>query len=128
MGNSCLILDLGTTSYKKAMEIQSKLHNLIWTNKIPNTLLTLEHPHLITIGKTGSNQDIKISSKIISDAGIKIIRTNRGGKVTYHGPGQMITYPIINLRRLKLGPQEYIFKIEDTIITTLSEFGVSRNR
>jgi lipoate-protein ligase B len=88
----------------------------------------LEHPHLITIGKTGSNQDIKISSKIISDAGIKIIRTNRGGKVTYHGPGQMITYPIINLRRLKLGPQEYIFKIEDTIIKTLSEFGVSSNR
>ena len=128
MENSCLILDLGATSYLKAMEIQSKLHNLIWTNKLPNTLLTLEHPHLITIGKTGSCQDIKISSKIISDAGIKIIRTNRGGKVTYHGPGQIITYPIINLRKLNLGPQKYIFKIEDTIIKTLSEFGVASNR
>ena len=59
---------------------------------------------------------------------IKIIKTNRGGKATYHGPGQLITYPIINLRELRLGPQKYIYKIEETIITTLNEFGVNGKR
>ena len=128
MVSSCLNLNLGTTSYEDAMNIQNKLHTLISCKKIPNILLTLEHPHTITIGKTGSNQDLKINSKSISESGVDIIKTNRGGKATYHGPGQLITYPIINLRELKLGPQKYIFKIEETIIKTLNEFGVNASR
>ena len=128
MVSSCLNLNLGTTSYEDAMNIQNKLHALISCKKIPNILLTLEHPHTITIGKTGSNQDLKINAKSISESGVDIIKTNRGGKATYHGPGQLIAYPIINLRELKLGPQKYIFKIEETIIKTLNEFGVNACR
>ena len=97
MENSCLNLDLGTTSYENAMDVQSKLHDLVRCKKLTNIVLTLMHPHIITIGKTGSNQDIKISQEAISDANIRIVRTNRGGKVTYHGPGQLITYPIIKI-------------------------------
>ena len=128
MGNSCLNLDLGTISYENAMDVQSKLHDLIRWKKLTNILLTLEHPHIITIGKTGSNKDIKISQEAISDARVQVVRANRGGKVTYHGPGQLIAYPIINLRELNLGPQKYIFKIEETIIRTLNEFGVKGDR
>ena len=128
METSCLNLDLGTTSYENAMDVQSKLHDLVRCKKLTNIVLTLMHPHIITIGKTGSNQDIKISQEAISDANIRIVRTNRGGKVTYHGPGQLITYPIINLRELNLGPQKYIFKLEETIIKTLNEFGVKGDR
>ena len=128
MANSCLNLNLGANSYKNAMEIQYKIHKLISCKKLPNVLLTMEHPHTITIGKTGSNQDLKASTKTISDSGVKIVKTNRGGKATYHGPGQLITYPIINLRDLRLGPQKYIFKIEETIINTLKDFEVDANR
>jgi len=128
MENSCLNLDLGATSYENAMDIQSKFQALVRWKKLTNILLTLEHPHIITIGKTGSNKDIKISQEAISDANVQIVRTNRGGKVTYHGPGQLIVYPIINLRELNLGPQKYIFKIEETIIRTLNKFGVKGGR
>ena len=128
MESSCLNLDLGTTSYENAMNLQSKLHQMLQRKKLPNVLLTLEHPPIITIGKTGSKQDFKISTEAILDANVKIIETNRGGKATYHGPGQLITDPIINLRELRLGPQKYIFKIEETIIKTLNEFGVNCNR
>ena len=128
MASSCLNLDLGTTSYENAMNLQSKLQQMLRWKKLPNILLTLEHPPIITIGKTGSNQDFKTSTEVILDANVKIIKTNRGGKATYHGPGQLITYPIINLRELRLGPQKYIYKIEETIITTLNEFGVNGKR
>ena len=95
---------------------------------IPDQLLLLEHPHVITQGRNGHDENLLASWEILERAGIAFHPTDRGGDVTYHGPGQLVGYPILDLREWKRDVGAYVRAIEQVIIDTLTEYGVSAGR
>ena len=88
-------------------------------------LLLLEHPHVYTLGRRGTLDDILAPSDRLSSLGVEVHHVDRGGEVTYHGPGQLVGYPLVDLRRLRMRPLEYVRSLERLLIETLSEFGIS---
>ena len=87
-------------------------------------LLLLEHPHVYTLGRRGQEDDILIDADALESLGIEMHHTDRGGEVTYHGPGQLVGYPILNLRRWGGGPLKYVRALERTLIETLAVYGI----
>ncbi len=87
-------------------------------------LLLLEHPHVYTLGRRGQEDDILIDAEMLESLGIEVHHTDRGGEVTYHGPGQLVGYPILNLRRWGGGPLKYVRALERTLIETLAVYGI----
>ena len=115
------ILDLDLIDYWKAYKLQLKLVERRIRGEIPDTLILLEHPHVITLGKRLSSIDLEID-------GVPVFKVERGGEATYHGPGQLVGYPIIDLNSLKLGVWEYVHKIEEVLIRVLKSFGINAGR
>ncbi len=115
---------LGLVPYGEARDIQSRIHGEVAEGDSPDTLLLLEHPHVYTLGRRGQEADILLGADSLERLGIEVHHTDRGGEVTYHGPGQLVGYPIINLRRWGGGPLKYVRALERTLIETLAEFGV----
>ena len=105
-------------------DMQKSLHQKVADGELPNLLLLLEHPHVYTLGKRGDSSDILASPEKLKELGVEVHRIDRGGEVTYHGPGQLVGYPIVNLRRWGGGPLKYVQTLEAVIISTLAEFGV----
>jgi len=97
-------------------------------NLISGTLIFVEHPHVYTLGKSGSENNLLIDSIQLKAKEAKFYRIDRGGDITYHGPGQIVGYPIFDLEVLKIGLKEYIFRLEEAIIRTIGEFGVNGSR
>lgn len=125
--------DLGSIEYKEAWDFQEKLFKksleLKSQNKeIPNHLLFCEHPHVYTIGKSGSENNLLINNLELQKRGVSFFKINRGGDITYHGPGQIVGYPIINLEAFSLGVKQYIFLIEEVIIQTLKNYNINAER
>ena len=120
----CSLLNLGITDYKTAFRIQSDLFEQVLASEIAAALVILEHPHVYTLGRRSKQDDIQLPSEQISRMGIAVVPTNRGGATTYHGPGQIVVYPIINLKRSGISPVEYVRLIEETLISTLKEFKI----
>jgi len=120
----CNVYRLGQLEYGKAWNLQKALVKQISEGKRQSALLLLEHNHVYTIGRTGSMADINTSEESLLNLGLSIYETDRGGQVTYHGPGQLIAYPIINIRALG-GPHKYIRALEASIIKTLSDHNIS---
>ncbi len=125
--------DLGSIEYKEAWDFQEKLFKesieLKSQNKeIPNHLLFCEHPHVYTIGKSGSENNLLLNNLELQKKGVSFFKINRGGDITYHGPGQIVGYPIINLEAFSLGVKQYIFLIEEVIIQTLKNYGINAER
>ena len=87
-------------------------------------ILSLEYPNIFTIGKSGKKSDILLSQEEMNSKGIKVYESNRGGEITYHGPGQIIYYPIINLKKLRIKPVEYIRILQKTVIASLKDFNI----
>jgi lipoyl(octanoyl) transferase len=94
----------------------------------PTSSLLLEHPHTITMGRNGQTKNLLASDEVLSRAGIAFYPTDRGGDVTYHGPGQLVGYPIVDLREWKRDVGAYVYSIEQTIIDTLADFGIAAGR
>lgn len=92
--------------------------------ELPDTLLLLEHPHTYTLGRRGKHSDILASPTELARLGVEVRRADRGGEATYHGPGQLVGYPIVNLRRLGCGVKDYVAGIERALIRALAHFGV----
>ena len=115
---------LGTVPYSQALDLQQRLHSEVTAGDRPDTLILLEHPHVYTLGRRGSTDDILASETELRRLGIEVHHTDRGGEVTYHGPGQLVGYPIINLRRWGGGPLKYVRSLEKTMIAALSEFNI----
>ena len=84
-----------------------------------------QHSPVYTLGKRGSLGDIKLNSEALEDLGVDVARTKRGGEVTFHGPGQLVLYPIVDLRRLRLGARAYVEALEDTVVTVAAQYGIS---
>lgn len=123
------IVKLGLMDYKETLEIQLKLLELCQKEKIDDTLILVEHPPVITIGRSGNNSNITMPREHLDSMGVKVYDVTRGGDVTYHGPGQIVGYPIINLNRHTKDIKDFIIKIEEVFIRLLkNEFGIEAYR
>jgi len=115
-------------SYGAALELQGQLVAERKQNLIPDQLLLLEHGHVITLGRNGHMENVLADSEILSRAGIAFHPTDRGGDVTYHGPGQLVGYPILDLRDWKRDVGAYVRGVEQAIIETLADYGIEGGR
>ena len=115
---------LGLVPYGEAWDIQSRTREEVSRDGGVDTLLLLEHPSVYTLGRRGQEEDILIDANALERLGIEVHHTDRGGEVTYHGPGQLVGYPILNLRRWGGGPLKYVRALERVLVETLAEFGV----
>jgi len=122
--NQCLALSLNKLTYEKAYDLQLYLHQQVLEGVLPNLLLLLEHPHVYTLGRRGKQTDIFIDENSQRELCVEIQQTDRGGEVTYHGPGQLVGYPIVNLKSLGVGPLTYVQRLEMILINTLREFAI----
>jgi lipoyl(octanoyl) transferase len=129
------LLHLGRVPYAEALAIQQQVINARKQNLIGDTLLLLEHPPVLTLGRNAHRSNILASDELLAQRGIELHEVNRGGDVTYHGPGQLIGYPIIDLRGElpgkkgpHLGPVDYVRLLEEVLIRTCGDFGVMAQR
>ena len=121
---TCRYCWLGTVEYLRARELQDELVNRVHDGLSPDTLLLLEHPHVYTRGRLSRDEHLLTPGSDLAALGVPVHETDRGGQVTYHGPGQLVGYPIINLRRLGIGPLQYVRTLEQVIVDTLAGFGI----
>jgi lipoyl(octanoyl) transferase len=124
----CQVRELGRIGYGPALELQQELIAARKQGTAPDHLLLLEHPHVITLGRNGRQENLLASGEILERAGISFFPTDRGGDVTYHGPGQLVAYPILDLREWKRDVGAFVRAIEQTIIDTLAEYGIEARR
>ena len=124
----CELRELGRMDYGQALEWQRRMVAARQRGEIPDQLLLLEHPHTITLGRNGQLKHLLASDEVLRRAGIAFYPTDRGGDVTYHGPGQLVGYPIVDLREWKRDVGAYVYSIEQTIIDTLADYGIAAGR
>lgn len=124
----CTIYELGLIRYNEAYHLQTELLRRRADNKITDVLLILEHPPTITIGKSGKLENVLASQAQLAKEGVSLFFIDRGGDVTYHGPGQLVAYPIIDLRERGKDVHKYVRALEEVIIRTLSDFGINACR
>ena len=120
----CFVADLGSIDYPAALELQRELHHRVTKGDLPALLLLLQHSHVYTLGRRGNETDILVSEDALRDLDADVYHTDRGGEVTYHGPGQLVGYPILDLRAAGLGPLAYVRALERVIISTLAELDI----
>ncbi|MBM4331739.1 MAG: lipoyl(octanoyl) transferase LipB [Deltaproteobacteria bacterium] len=124
----CQAFRLGMIEYEDALRLQNRLAEARKEEKIGDVLLLLQHPPVITMGKSGKTQNILAPQTILQDKNIKVIFTDRGGDVTYHGPGQLVVYPILNLRLYGLSVPDYVWRLEEVVLRLLARCGISAGR
>jgi lipoyl(octanoyl) transferase len=124
----CEVRDLGRTGYAAAFALQRELVDRRKQGAIPDQLLIVEHPHVITMGRNGRRENMLASEELLARAGVQFHVTDRGGDVTYHGPGQIVGYPILDLREWKRDVVAYVRGIEQAIIDALAGFGIQAGR
>lgn len=127
--------NLGLIDYKEAWEMQEKLFNELLEAKLSgrekqndNKLFFLQHPHVYTLGKNGNKGNLLLNESLLKSKGASFYHIDRGGDITYHGPGQLVGYPILNLDSLKLTIREYVFNLEEVIINVLKKYGITAKR
>ncbi len=125
---SCQLRELGRIHYGKAFELQQQLVAERKQGLIGDQLLLLEHPHVVTLGRNGHMENLLAAPEILSRAGISFYPTDRGGDITYHGPGQLVGYPILDLRDWKRDVVGYVRAVEQVVIDTLADFGIVAGR
>jgi lipoyl(octanoyl) transferase len=124
----CCLRELGRVAYGEALETQRRIVAARKLGETPDHLLLLEHPHVITLGRNGRMENLLAGDDILERAGISFYPTDRGGDVTYHGPGQLVGYPILDLREWKRDVGAYVRAIEQVIIDTLADYGIPAGR
>ena len=115
---------LGRTPYAEALALQQSLHDSRKRNEISDTLLLLEHPHVITLGRAANRANILVDEQTRTEKKIELFETGRGGDVTYHGPGQLVGYPIISLAPDAQDVRRYVRNIQEVLVRTAHDFGV----
>jgi lipoyl(octanoyl) transferase len=124
------LLQLGRVSYTEGLELQAALIDARHEGRIGNTLVLLEHPPVLTLGRNASRANILASDEFLAYRGVEVHEINRGGDVTWHGPGQLVGYPIFDLRSFtpRLGAVEYVRLLEEALIRACGDFGVQATR
>lgn len=133
MNNTIHYADWGTVEYNEAWQRQEELFHATIARKqngetTDNVLVFCEHPHVYTLGKSGDGQNMLINYIQLQAVHATFVQTNRGGDITYHGPGQLVGYPIFDLANFNLGLKQYIFSIEQAIIEMLETYGILSER
>ena len=138
MNKKIQLFDLGNKDYKDTWDYQEELFKQIVDLKIqkrnspeiitPNYFLYVEHPHVYTLGKSGDFSNLLLSEKQLSEKGATFYKINRGGDITYHGPGQIVGYPILDLENFFTDIHKYLRFLEEAIILTLAEYGLKTER
>ncbi len=121
-------LDLGLIPYGPAFVIQERILEGRMGNRFPATVILQENPPVFTIGRTGSRSNILASADELKRSGIEVLEVNRGGDITYHGPGQLIVSPLLYLGNIDLNANQYLHRLEDVLINLLSTFGVHTHK
>lgn len=116
---------LGSAGYRSTWELQSELVKAVLDGRAPDTLLLLEHPHVFTLGKAASTDDLLWDEAECGRRGVEVIWSDRGGEATYHGPGQLVGYPILDLTHFGITIPQYLESLEQTVIDYLGELGVA---
>jgi len=133
MNHTILLHDFSSIDYKEGWDFQEKLFNRLVEDKKAERdreqhLIFCEHPHVYTLGKSGTENNLLINEDFLKKINATFYKTNRGGDITYHGPGQLVGYPIFDLDLMNLGLKQYIFQLEEVIISTLQVFGIVGTR
>src|SRR5437763_15836157 len=119
---------LGRLEYGAALAVQKETERAVLTGEQPDTLLLVEHPHTLTLGRGATRAGILTPQEILDARGVTIFETNRGGKVTYHGLGQIVGYPVINLSPEREDVHRYVRDIEEVLMRAMSDFGIESFR
>lgn len=122
------VVDLGLMPYDKAWDLQHKLQRGVIEKSEEEKILLVEHPDVITLGRHAKEANLLFSRDALAKQGVEVFDIERGGDVTYHGPGQLVAYPIINLTDHRLGVKKYVDRLEEAVIRTVSRFGLKGER
>jgi len=125
---ACKVLRMGLVAYEEALGIQEKLVQLRRAGRVPDILLLLQHPPVYTLGGGGKPENLLIGEEKLREAGVGLYRVPRGGDITYHGPGQIVGYPIFDLKHFGRDAHWYLRALEEVLIRTLWELGVTASR
>jgi lipoyl(octanoyl) transferase len=128
MTRQCIVRDLGRMSYAHALAIQHEIAGERKQGLGADHLLFVEHPHVVTLGRDGHDANVLASKETLRRAGIELFESDRGGDVTYHGPGQIVAYPIMDLREWKRDVGAFVRGIEQVLIDALAGFGIEARR
>lgn len=123
-----LVQRLGLVDYQSGLELQKEIEQNVKVGTQPDTLLLLEHPHTLTIGRRGDNSAVLADAKELTKRNVTVFETNRGGKVTYHGLGQLVGYPIVKLSPDREDVHRYMRDLEEVLIRTTADFGIEAFR
>jgi lipoate-protein ligase B len=125
---SVAVYDLGTTSYAEVHRLQRRLQSQRREGAGTDTLILTEHRPVLTLGRSHPNPDLRVGEDVIRNYGIEIQQTERGGDITYHGPGQLVAYGIIDLKRWNCPVLDYVDGLEETVIGVLADWGITGSR
>jgi lipoyl(octanoyl) transferase len=123
-----VVVDLGLVEYGAAWELQQRVAAARKAGAIPDVLLLCEHPHVITLGRSGRISNLRAPEEMLRRMGVSFFETNRGGDITYHGPGQLVGYPILNLAEIRRDVAWYVRSLEEAMIRATAEFGIASKR
>jgi lipoyl(octanoyl) transferase len=126
--NTCSVVNLGLIGWAEANALQERVVAARKTGTMGDTVLLCEHPHTITLGRNGNAQNLLAAENVLRQKGVELHHTNRGGDITYHGPGQLVGYPILNLAAIRRDIGWYMRMLEEAMIRASAEFGVTAVR
>ena len=126
--NTGIIVDLGLVEYGAAWELQRRIVAARKADAVPDVLLLCEHPHVITLGRNGKLANLRASDDVLRQMGVAFLETDRGGDITYHGPGQLVGYPILNLAEIRRDVAWYMRSLEEAMIRATAEFDIVSRR
>ena len=126
---SCVFIDLNILEYKRALDLQIQTLNAKIDNAlIKDQIFFVEHPSVFTLGKRGGEENLSVSRDFLNSKDIDVVQTNRGGNITYHGLGQAVMYPIVDLEKNKIGVKDFVHGLEEIMKQTAADFGIDANR
>src|SRR6202795_294239 len=123
-----LVVNLGLVEYGAAWELQRRVAAARKGGALPDVLLLCEHPHVITLGRSGKLSNLRAPNEMLRRMGVSFFETNRGGDITYHGPGQLVGYPILDLAEIRRDVAWYVRSLEEAMIRATAEFGIASKR
>lgn len=126
---NCLCVDLDRIGYQDAWTLQTELVAARWEKRLgTDVVLLLEHPPVFTLGRRGGRENLTVSEEMLTDRGIPVIQAERGGDITFHGPGQLVMYPIMDLTSVRVGVVEYVEMLEEVVIRVAQNWGITAGR
>lgn len=124
----CWVVDAGLIAYGPAFELQRRVVEARKRGAVPDVLVMCEHPHVITLGRNGRRENLRAEERVLAQRGVEFCATDRGGDITYHGPGQVVGYPILDLAAHRRDVRWYVDRLEEVMIRASSDFGVAGKR